>query len=89
MWPDRVSNPGPLTYESGALPTALRGPAFGLRGLRWFGGLRLCFSIPCQRSKRLEDCVCKFARRATVASGELVFWHFHLLLLLFSLLYLL
>ena len=25
MWPDRVSNPGPLTYESGALPTALRG----------------------------------------------------------------
>ena len=27
MWPDRVSNPGPLTYDSGALPTALRGPA--------------------------------------------------------------
>ena len=26
MWPDRVSNPGPLTYESGDLPTALRGP---------------------------------------------------------------
>ena len=27
MWQDRVSNPGPLTYEPGALPTALRGPA--------------------------------------------------------------
>ena len=27
MWPDRVSNPGPPTYESGALPTALCGPA--------------------------------------------------------------
>ena len=27
MWPDRVSNPRPLTYESGALLTALRGPA--------------------------------------------------------------
>ena len=27
MWPDRVSNPGPLTYESGAIPTALRGSA--------------------------------------------------------------
>ena len=27
MWPERVSNPGPLTYESDALPTALRGPA--------------------------------------------------------------
>ena len=24
MWPDRVSSPGPLTYETGALPTALR-----------------------------------------------------------------
>ena len=30
MLPDRVSNPGPLTYESGALPIVLRGPA-GLR----------------------------------------------------------
>ena len=27
MLPDRVSNPRPLTYGSGALPTALRGPA--------------------------------------------------------------
>ena len=28
MLPDRVSNPGPLTYESAALPIALRGPAW-------------------------------------------------------------
>ena len=28
MLPDRVSNPGPLTYESGALPIALRDPTF-------------------------------------------------------------
>ena len=27
MWPDRVSNPGPLTYKSGALSIALRGLA--------------------------------------------------------------
>ena len=27
MLPDRVSNPGPLTYESGTLPIALCGPA--------------------------------------------------------------
>ena len=27
MLPDQVSNPGPLTYESGVLPIALRGPA--------------------------------------------------------------
>ena len=32
MWTDRVSNPGPLTYESGALLTALRGPARDNRG---------------------------------------------------------
>ena len=25
MWPDRVSNPGPLAPESDALPTAPRG----------------------------------------------------------------
>ena len=27
MLPDQVSNPGPLTYESGALPIAPGGPA--------------------------------------------------------------
>ena len=27
MLPDQVSNPGPLTHESGVLPIALRGPA--------------------------------------------------------------
>ena len=27
MWPDRVSYPGPPTYELDALPIALRGPA--------------------------------------------------------------
>ena len=31
MLPDRVSNPGPLTYKSGALPIVLRGPAFERR----------------------------------------------------------
>ena len=31
MWPDRVSSPGPLTYESSALPTALRHPAMSIR----------------------------------------------------------
>ena len=33
MLPDRVSNPGPLTYESGALPIALRGPACSLNAI--------------------------------------------------------
>ena len=31
MLPDRVWNPGPLTYESGALPIALSGPALQLK----------------------------------------------------------
>ena len=31
MWPDRVSNPGPLALESEELPNALRGPAIGQR----------------------------------------------------------
>ena len=38
MWPDRVSNPGSLTYESGALPITLRGPA---RNLEDIGNLYL------------------------------------------------
>ena len=33
MLPDRVSNPGPLTYESGALPIALRGLALSANKL--------------------------------------------------------
>ena len=40
MLPDRVSNPGPLTYESGALPIALRGPAPVLYD-RWLCALML------------------------------------------------
>ena len=36
MWPDQVSNPGPLTCESGALPTVLRGPAQRMQ-TEWLG----------------------------------------------------
>ena len=36
MLPDRVSNPGPLIYESGALPTVLRGPADWIYGQRLY-----------------------------------------------------
>ena len=39
MLPDRVSNLGPLTYESGVLPIALRGPAIS--------GCNCCFSESC------------------------------------------
>ena len=40
MWPDRVSNPGPLTYEPGALPAALQGPA------RWKGVVAKSSMVP-------------------------------------------
>ena len=36
MFPDWVSNPGPLTYESGALPIALRSPAGADLNSDWF-----------------------------------------------------
>ena len=41
MLPDRVSNQGPLTYESGALPIALRGPA------HWKETELLAFCLSC------------------------------------------
>ena len=50
MWPDRVSNLGPLTYESGALPTALRGPDISRDAQHNFnsfytGGLFHCYLL--------------------------------------------
>ena len=44
MLPDRVSNPGPLTYESGALPIALRGPAW--ESARYTCRLKYCLKGP-------------------------------------------
>ena len=46
MLPDRVSNPGPLTYESGALPIALRGTAAVLSAEKRVNnrtGIEICF----------------------------------------------
>ena len=50
MLPDRVSNPGPLTNESGALPIALRGPAaiyetYGCKRSYFFTDLSLCLLV--------------------------------------------
>ena len=49
MLPDRVSNPGPLTYESGALPIALRGPAVSCTILKFVQGL-IEFSVSAKYS---------------------------------------
>ena len=43
MLPDRVLNPEPLTYESDALPIALRGPAqTALKFTGYVSSLPLC-----------------------------------------------
>ena len=46
MLPDRVSNPGPLTYESGALPIALCGPAFSVEKVL-YAKSREAMSVSC------------------------------------------
>ena len=46
MLPDQVLNPGPMTYESGALPIALRGPA-----KTWQKKIEVCsYTLNCARS---------------------------------------
>ena len=49
MLPDRVSNPGPLTYESDALPIALRGSASNVSKMIQANSLLLNFQMksPC------------------------------------------
>ena len=44
MWQDQVSNPAPLTYELGALSTALRGSAIKL-ALHWIGWSVGCLGL--------------------------------------------
>ena len=45
MLPDRVSNPGPPTYESGALPIALRGPAMNERKIKDWINIILQYTV--------------------------------------------
>ena len=57
MLPDGVSNRGPLTYESGALPIALRGPAHGrLRPPKLLSSIK-CTSIGEQLTTALLESV--------------------------------
>ena len=73
MEPDRVSNLGSLTYESGALPTALRGPARGAEAdvARWGRG-NLCSQVNmeasiagCLQLMHLAECV-SVARKSRI-----------------------
>ena len=64
MLPDRVSNPGPLTYESGALPIALRGPAEICKGASFctkIGGvMELVLSTLCDNALYLYQVLSKY-----------------------------
>ena len=66
MLPDRVSNPGPLTYESGALPIALRGPAWE-RGVGWLFWVERSFETVFQS---ISDCLPKRGRKRRERTDE-------------------
>ena len=61
MLPDRVSNPGTLTYQSDALPTALRGPAHDNKTLR--------IHIKCDFAYSFVKFFCHFARETTTMTS--------------------
>ena len=52
MLPDGVSNPGPLTYESGALSIAPRGPATFTR----IKHTLMCLSIGTPKNNKFSIC---------------------------------
>ena len=63
MLPNRVSNPGPLTYESGALPIALRGLAaltvnqfVTCQNSKYKRKLKLAVSLTLPRGKQAAKC---------------------------------
>ena len=66
MVPDRVSNPGRLTYESGALLIALRGPALNYVNGVSFQGKQLClflFVSFLDRGQLLTERICSYRRK--------------------------
>ena len=64
MWPDQVSNPEPLIYESGALPTALRGPAKNLLLMKQSLSFKTLDSILlCREANRLSAKLSPFVKR--------------------------
>ena len=68
MLPDRVSNPGPLTYESGALPIALRCPV--LEKKRWFDNIKEWTGMDFASSTRAAENRTKW--KGTVANSSAV-----------------
>ena len=74
MLPDRVSNPGPLTYESGALPIVLRGPALQYMKKGLYNFHSYCWAVEddfCAETEAERQSVAEtFERRLVVAAGS-------------------
>ena len=71
MWPDRVSNPGPLTCGSGSLPTALRGPAKNL-----LKAMRCFLKKYCQFNAFLLHCIkCLYSVVVIAGQGNSIAQH--------------
>ena len=69
MLPDRVSNPGPPTYESGALPIALRGPARA--AMECHDSLIVCTVLRENIRTRAEQCrPCQIAKNIFLNSNS-------------------
>ena len=75
MLPDRVSNPGPLTYESGALPIALRGPAKAAANTEYIK-LFLYWDI-CRSEPTVQALRRRLIRVYTVFYPILFFWLYY------------
>ena len=58
MWPDWLSNPGPLALESDALPTALRGPATEKGGKYENGRFASSYSVTIHLKASDQDLQC-------------------------------
>ena len=72
MLPDRVSNPGPLTYESDALPIALRGPAICFAVCAPFNLLMMHDK---QKSRQASPFLrCFWSRQINLISKDTITW---------------
>ena len=71
MLPDRVSNPAPLTYESGALPIALRGPAHCDGPMKIFLTCAAAFlRCPTARSRNRQNYIRIFAAQSVEKNAK-------------------
>ena len=75
MWSDRVSNPGPLAYQPGALPTVLRGPAIDWESMLSYNLHVVIGKNTCLKFGGNNEWLCRiinFGFQSRLCSGTLV-----------------